>query len=254
MRSSVGSLDGKIALVTGASSGIGEAASRQLASARATVIMAARRAERLQRLADEIAANGGSAQMSACDVSNETAVERMTEKVIAEHGRIDILINSASIIDAGGIEKLSLDQWRRVIDVNLMGTIYACKFAVPVMKDHGAGDIINISSTAGRRAAVLMGAYSTSKFGLTGFTEGLRQELGESGIRVALIEPGATQTEVHRSISDPDWQHSMKEHISGEGVMQPEDIADAIGFILALPRRANVSQILIRPTDDTAPF
>ena len=139
----------------------------------------------------------------------------------------------------------------RVIDVNLMGTIHCCKAALPHMKAQASGDIINISTTSGRRAAGLMGAYSTAKFGLTGFTEGLRQELGAYGVRVSIVEPGATATEVAAGISRSG--HAGRDaapRFSRAGVMQPADIAEAIMLIVGLPRRANVAQILIRPTDD----
>ena len=244
-------LRGKVALVTGASSGIGEAAARALAKAGANVALAARRTDRLDALVKELGADtlavGG-------DVSEEANAFRMAEQAVARFGPLDILVNSAGMIDAGGLETLSLGQWRKVIDVNLMGTIHCCKAALPHMKAKQSGDIINISSTSGRRAAGLMGAYSTSKFGLTGFTEGIRQEMGEYGVRVSIIEPGATETEVAGGITDPEWRKAMQHHVSREGVMQPSDIADAIMFILGLPRRANVSQILIRPTDDTNPM
>lgn len=247
-------LSGKVALVTGASSGIGEAAARALAGAGAEMVVSARRADKLAQLVSEITAAGGRASAVTGDVAHEAEAFAMVEQTIARHGRIDILVNSAGMIDTGGLEALSLDQWRRVIDVNLLGTIYTCKAAQAQMKAQGCGDIINISSTAGRRAAGLMGAYSTSKFGLTGFTEGLRQEMGGHGVRVAIVEPGATETEVAENISDPAMRAAMRTHVSRAGVMQPSDIADAIMFIVSLPRRANVSQILIRPIDDTNPM
>lgn len=242
-------LTGKVALVTGASSGIGEAAARALAAAGARVVVAARRAEKLAALVAEI---GPSALAISGDVAVEADAFRMVEDTVSRCGQIDILVNSAGIIDAGGLEALSLDAWRRVIDVNLMGTIYCCKAALTHMKAARTGDIINISSTAGRRAAGLMGAYSTSKFGLTGFTEGLRQELGGHGVRVSIVEPGATATEVAAGISNPAMRDAMAHHVSREGVMQPSDIAEAIMLIVGLPRRANVAQVLIRPTDDVS--
>lgn len=244
-------LDGKVALVTGASSGIGEATARSLASAGANVVVAARRTDKLAALVADL---DGRAVAFGGDVCAEADAFAMVEETIERFGRIDILVNSAGIIDAGGLESLSLEQWRKVIEINLWGTIYTCKAALPHLKAQGAGDIINISSTAGRRAAGLMGAYSTSKFGLTGFTEGLRQEMGDHGVRVAIIEPGATETEVASGIADPTMQQAMQQHVSRDGVMQPDDIAEAIMFLLSLPRRANVSQMLIRPTDDTKPF
>ena len=247
-----GALAGKIALVTGASSGIGEAAALALAAEGAAVAVSARRAEKLADLVQRIESSGGTAVALSGNVAVEGDAVRMVEDTAARLGRLDILINSAGVNEAGGVESLSLDQWRKVIDINLMGTLYTCKAAVPIMKRQGSGDIVNISSTSGRRAAALFAAYSTSKFGLTGLTESLRQEVGQAGIRVSIIEPGATETNIHESISDPTWRAAIQQHTSKEGAMQPSDIADAIIFICALPRRANVSTMLIRPTIDTA--
>ena len=249
-----GRLAGVVALVTGASSGIGEAAALALGAAGASVAISGRRRDRLEGLAARIAAAGGQALVLPGDVAVEADATRSVEETVARFGRIDILINSAGVNEAGGVESLTLDQWRRVIDINLMGTLYTCKAAVPHMKAQGAGDIINISSTSGRRAAGLFGPYSTSKFGLTGLTEGLRQEVGGAGVRVSIIEPGATETEIAGSITDPKWREAIQQHVSKEGAMQPSDIAETIMFIVQLPRRANVSQILIRPTIDTAPM
>jgi NADP-dependent 3-hydroxy acid dehydrogenase YdfG len=248
------SLAGKVALVTGASSGIGREAALALAGAGAKVVVTGRRAERLAALVAEIESVGGTALALSGDVSNEADAKGWVEQTVATFGSIDILVNSAGINEAGGVETLPLDQWRRVIETNLMGTIATCQAAFAHMKAAGRGDIINISSTSGRRSAAAFASYSTSKFGLTGFTEALRQEGGGFGIRVSIIEPGATETEIASSISDPEWRAAIQKHVSKEGAMQPQDIADAILFILSLPPRANVSQILIRPTIDTAPM
>lgn len=247
-----GILAGKVALVTGASSGIGEAAALALAGAGVAVALSARRADRLENLVARIAEAGGRAIAIPGDVSTEAGATHAVTDTIARLGRIDILVNSAGVIQAGGVESLALDEWRRVIDINLMGTLYTCKAAIGPMKAQGAGDIINISSTAGRRAAGIFGPYSTSKFGLTGLTEGLRQEVGGAGIRVSIVEPGATATEVAGGISDPAMRAAMSQHVAKDGAMQPEDIASAILFIASLPPRVNVSQMLIRPTIDTA--
>jgi NADP-dependent 3-hydroxy acid dehydrogenase YdfG len=246
------SLAGKVALVTGAGSGIGEATALALAASGATVAVSGRRRERLDQVVARIEASGGKALALPGDVALEADATKSVEDVVAQFGRIDILVNSAGVNEAGGVESLTLDQWRRVIDTNLYGTLYTCKAAVPHMKAQGEGDIINISSTSGRRAAGLFGPYSTSKFGVTGLTEGLRQEVGGAGIRVSLIEPGATESEIADSITDPTWRAMIKAHVSKDGAMKASDIAEAILFIVGLPRRANVSQILIRPTIDTA--
>ncbi len=245
-------LAGKVALITGASSGIGEAAALALVEAGVRVALSGRRKERLDSLATRIEAAGGKALALPGDVSVEAEAFRSVADTIARWGRIDILINSAGVNEAGGVETLSLEKWRKVIDINLMGTIYTCAAAFPHMKAQGGGDIVNISSTSGRRAAGAFASYSTSKFGLTGFTESLRQEGGSVGIRVSIVEPGATETEIASSISDPIWSAAIQQHVSKDGAMQPSDIADAIIFIVSLPPRANVSEILIRPTIDTA--
>lgn len=249
-----GPLSGRVALVTGASSGIGEAAALALAAAGATVAVSARRADRLEALVEKIGAAGGKALAIPGDVAKEDDAARAVEDTVREFGRIDVLVNSAGVIQAGGVESLPIEEWRRVIDINLMGTLYCCKAAIGPMKRQGGGDIINISSTAGRRAAGLFGPYSTSKFGLTGLTEGLRQEVGASGIRVCIIEPGATSTEVAGGIADPTMREAMAQHVGKEGAMAASDIAEAIVFVVSLPPRANVSMMLIRPTIDVAPM
>jgi NADP-dependent 3-hydroxy acid dehydrogenase YdfG len=247
-------LAGKVALVTGASSGIGEAAALSLAAAGAAVAVSGRRKDRLDSLVRRIAAAGGKGLALPGDVSIEADATQAVKDTVARLGRIDVLINSAGINEAGGIESLPLELWRKVIDVNLMGTLYCCKAAVAAMKAQGSGDIINISSTAGRRAGARFGAYSTSKFGVNGLTECLRQEVGGAGVRVCVIEPGATTTEIADSISDPKAREAIRAHVTKEGAMAASDIADAIMFVVTLPRRANVSEMLIRPTIDTAPM
>lgn len=249
-----GTLAGRVALVTGASSGIGEGAALALAAAGATVVVAARRADRLEDLVKRIQTAGGKALALPGDVVDEAVAKGIVEQTVKRFGRLDILVNSAGIIQAGGVENAKLDEWRRVLEVNLLATLYTCTAAIGPMREQGSGDIINISSTAGRRAAAPFGPYSTSKFGLTGMTEGLRQEVGKYGIRVCIIEPGATTTEVADSITDPNYRKAMQAHVAKDGAMKPEDVADAIVFVASLPRRANVSQLLIRPTIDVAPM
>ncbi|MFT3965619.1 MAG: SDR family NAD(P)-dependent oxidoreductase [Sphingobium sp.] len=247
-------LSGKVALVTGASSGIGEAAALALAEAGAAVALSGRRKDRLDALVARIEAAGGKALALPGDVSVEAEAAKAVADTVGKLGSLSILINSAGVNEAGGIETLTLDQWHRVIDINLMGTIYTCRAAFPHMKAQGAGDIVNISSTAGRRSGWQFASYSTSKFGVTGFTEALRQEGGTAGIRVAIVEPGATATEISDSISDPKWREAIHHHTHNDNAMEAADIVDAIMLIVQLPRRANVTRILIQPTTDVAPM
>jgi NADP-dependent 3-hydroxy acid dehydrogenase YdfG len=243
-------LTGKVALVTGASSGIGEAAALALAAAGAWVAVSGRRKHRLDDLVQRIQLAGGKALALAGDVSLERDATKSIEDTVAHFGRIDILINSAGVNEAGGIESLPLEQWHRLIDINLMGTIYTCRAAFPHMKAQRSGHIINISSTAGRRAVAQFAAYTTSKFGVTGFTEALRQEGGGVGIRVAIIEPGSTATDIADSLTDATARKFMHEHTHKETAMETSDVIDAMLMILTLPARANVSRILIQPTTD----
>ncbi len=248
-----GALAGKVALVTGASSGIGAATALALARADAAVALVARRAARLQDLVGEIDHLGCDAVAFPGDVTDESFATRIVTKSVERFGRLDILVNSAGVAGPGVVENANTADWRRILDVNLLAILYTCKAVIPVMK-HSGGDIVNISSTAGRKARGPFGPYSTSKFGLTGLTEGLRQEVGGFGIRVCIVEPGATTTEIAESVSDPALRDARRAHSNQAGAMKPEDVAAAILFVVTLPSRASVSEILIRPTIDTAPL
>jgi NADP-dependent 3-hydroxy acid dehydrogenase YdfG len=248
-------LAGRVALVTGASSGIGEAAALALGAEGVNVAVCARRADRLAALKNGIEAAGSKALVIAGDVTDENVATGAVTETLKHFGRLDILVNSAGILQAGGVENADTAQWRKVIDVNLMATLYTCKAAIAIMRAQGEGDIVNISSTAGRRSANgKFGPYTTSKHGLTALTEGMRQEVGGYGIRVCIIEPGATTTEVAEGVTDPAYREAMRKHVSKDGAMKPEDIAAAILLVVSLPRRANVAEILIMPTIDTTPM
>ena len=247
-----GTLAGRVALVAGASSGIGESAAIALAAAGAEVALVARRADRLEALVNKIGASGGRAIALPGDVTVEAVAKDAVAQTVKRFGRIDILVNSAGVIQAGGVENADTEEWRRVIAVNLLATLYTCAAAIGPMRAQGGGDIVNISSTAGRRAVGRFGPYATSKWGLTAMTEGMRQEVGGYGIRVCIIEPGATTTEISEGVTDPNYRKFMREHVGKEGAMKPEDVAAAILFVVSLPQRANVSELLIRPTIDTA--
>lgn len=247
------SLSGRVALVTGASSGIGEATATALAAAGARVAVSARRTDRLDGLVRRIEHAGGTALALAGDVSQEEVATRIVADASAHFGRLDILVNSAGIIRPGGVEKADLDAWRRVMEINFMASLYTSRAAIDPMKQQGRGDIVNISSTAGRRATGTFGPYSASKFALNAMSDGMRQEVGRYGIRVCVVEPGATRTEVAESISDPAYRAFMHDHVHKDGAMQAEDVAAMIVHILAMPQRVNVCELLIRPTIDTTP-
>lgn len=246
------SLSGKVALVTGASSGIGEATALSLAQAGATVAISARRADRLAGLVAKIEAVGGKALALPGDMTVEAEACQAVEDTVAQLGRIDILINSAGVMQAGGIENCDLDEYRRVFDINLFATLYCSKAAVEHMLRQGGGDIVNISSLAGRKGGPMTSAYSASKHALNSMTDAMRQELGNRNIRVAILMPGATRTEVGDSISDPNWRAAIQAHVAKDGAVDPSDIGDTIVHMMALPRNVNISEISIRPTIDTS--
>ena len=249
-----GPLVGRVALVTGASSGIGEAAAVALAKAGATVAVSARRADRLQDLVKKIEAFGVKALALPGDIVDEQVAKHVVGETVKQFGRLDILVNSAGIIQAGNVENADIEEWHRVFDVNLFGSVSTCKAAIPHMRALGRGDIINISSTSARRAANRFLSYSASKFAVNSMTEGMRQVVCQEGIRVCVIEPGATATEVSEGISDPKQREVIRAHINKDGAMQPKDVADAIIFVVSLPQRVNIPQLQIRPTIDTTPI
>ena len=244
-------LAGKIALVTGASSGIGAATAVALAAAGASVALSARRADRLAELVTQIEAAGGTALALPGDMAVEADAIKAVEDTAAHFGRIDILVNSAGIMQAGGIDGMDVAEYRRVVDINLMGTVYTCAAAVPLMKAQGSGDIVTISSLAARKGGPMTNAYSASKHAVNAMTDGMRQELGGFGIRVSIVMPGATETEVASGISNPQWRETIAAHVSKDGAVKASEMADTIVFILSLPRNVNVSEICVRPTIDT---
>ena len=244
-------LEGKVALVTGASSGIGEAVAVALADAGANVAVSARRADRLAGLVERIELGGAKGLALPGDMMVEAEAIKAVEDTVAAFGRIDILINSAGVMQAGGVIGVDLDEYRRVFDINLFATVYTSQAAVPHMLEQGGGDIVTISSLAGRKGGPMTNAYSASKHAVNSFTDAMRQELGDKNIRVSTLMPGATTTEVAHNISNPQWRSAIQAHVTKDGAVDPKDIGDTIVFMMALPRRANISEISVRPTIDT---
>jgi NADP-dependent 3-hydroxy acid dehydrogenase YdfG len=246
------SLAGRVALITGASSGIGQACAAALAAGGATVVVVGRRSVRLNALVRDIEARGGKALAFPGDVSNEAVAKGAVVETVKRYGRLDLLINSAGAIQAGNVEHADLDQWRQVIEVNLLGTLYTCHAALAPMRAQGSGSIINIGSLACRTTSPVYNPYNTSKFGLYAMNDGLRQEVGPSNIRVCMIAPGATSTEIAQGISDPAHRDAIHQYTHQAGALKPEDIAEAVLFIATLPQRVAVSELWIRATTDVA--
>ncbi len=241
-------LDGKVAVVTGASSGIGEATAEALAAEGATVVVAARREERLTDLAKRIEENGGRVLAAACDVADEGQAHGLIQKAQEEFGRVDILVNNAGVMLLSTVGKGLSEEWRQMFDVNVLGLLYTTDAAIETMKRQGGGHLVNISSVAGRKVTRdSSGVYAGSKFAVGAISEGLRQELLEDNIRVTIVEPGAVATELTDHITDKDARESLSGILNLER-LQSEDIANAIVYAVTQPERVSVNEILIRPT------
>lgn len=242
-------LDPKTAIVTGASSGIGQATALLLAESGIQVALVSRNNDRLQQLADRILSSGGTAIAVPTDITARERVREMSQTVLDKFGGIDILVNSAGLIDVAPTVEASVERWQELIEVNLLGTMFCCHAVAPVMQQQQSGHIINVSSVAGRTASAGVGAYNASKWGVGAFSEALRQELCKSGVRVTVVEPGWVETPLYDSIPSAAMQERIarwQEDI-GEPLL-PEDVAGAIGFALSQPQRVNVNEILLRPT------
>jgi NADP-dependent 3-hydroxy acid dehydrogenase YdfG len=241
-------LKDRVALVTGASSGIGAATVELLAREGAHVAAVARRADRLEELVRRIEATGGRAAAFAADVAREPEAKKVVASVLAHYGRIDILVNGAGIVRPGSVETADPAHWRETIDINLLAAMYLSQGVLPGMRARSDGHIVIVSSTAGRLVGPLHSAYAASKHAVNAFADALRQEVAALGIRVTIVEPGATNTEVAQSIPDAAARAVMAQHTSKQGNMRSEDVANAIVYALQQPPNVNIREIWIAPT------
>lgn len=242
-------LSGRVAAITGASSGIGEATALALAQAGAAVSLGARRVDRLKALAARIEEAGGRAIAVECDVADEASAHAFIAATVEQMGGLDILVNNAGVMLLGPIEGADTDEWRQMMDVNVLGLLYCTQAAMPHLRDGGHGHIVNVSSVAGRTASAFVGVYNATKWAVTGFSEALRQEAAMSKIRVTCVEPGMVETELPSHNTNPlvvERIDKLKEKY-GE-VLEAEDIADAILHAVTAPPRVNVNEVLIRPS------
>ena len=244
------SLKDKVAIITGASSGIGEATAHRLTESGARVVLAARRVERLEALAADIERREGTALVAPTDVSDERSVQRLARMALDAFGRIDILINNAGIMPLSPISKLRVEEWDRMIDVNIKGVLYCIAATLPTMLEQGSGHIINVSSVAGRRPFPSGTVYSATKFAVRAISQGLRLELSPiNGIRVTDIEPGVVATELTHHITDNETANRFQQMWAEKTPLESIDIAETILFVLSRPDHVNVNEILVRPTD-----
>ena len=242
-------LIGKVALVTGASSGIGEATAIALAEEGAHVAVLARRADRLEQVIRRIKDAGGEAIPLVADVTNEEQLRAAIRQVKETFGRIDILVNNAGVMLLHQIEGVDSGEWRQMLDLNVLAVMLACQEVLPIMQAQGGGHIVNISSVAGHQVKAGYSGYNASKWALGAFSESLRQEVTRQHIRVTVIEPGMVATELRQHITDPEVRKAQQEAEHSITPLQGEDIAAAILFALTQPEHVSISELLIRPTE-----
>lgn len=236
----------RVALVTGASSGIGAATARALAAAGMAVALAARRRDRLDELAAQI---GGGALVLEADLAQESEAQRIVKETEAHFGRLDVLVNNAGVMYLEPVQKASLERWRSMFDLNVLSLIASTQAALPGMRERRDGHIVNISSTAGRFSLANSGGYSASKFAVGAFSESLRKEVYMDNIRVTVIEPGITETELRNHIADTGIQKTLNTMADTMRQLQSDDIARIIAFCVTQPAHVNINEVLVRPTD-----
>lgn len=248
-----GALVGTVALVTGASSGIGEATALALAAEGAAVAIAARRRDRLQRLADQIGGSGRSLILET-DVTDEDRVREMVARTVAEFGRLDTLVNNAGVMLLGPIVAAPTEEWRRMVQLNLLGLLYCTHAGLPHLLEAAASaprqvaDVVNLSSVAGRVARQGSGVYNATKFGVGAFSEALRQEVTARHVRVTIVEPGVVATELVGH-NRPEIQQVIGQTFGAMEPLHPEDIADAVVYAVTRPRHVVLNEFLVRPTE-----
>ncbi len=242
--------DRSVAIVTGASSGIGAAVAAALAQVGWAVVLGARRADRLEAVVGAIRERGGSAEACVTDVTVRQEVEALAALALERFGRIDALVNNAGVMPLSPVQALRVDDWERMVDVNVKGVLFGVAAVLPTMLDRGSGHIVNIGSVAGRRPFPGGSVYSATKFAVRSLSWGLQLELSAAhGIRVTDIQPGVVDTELSDHIPDPGRREAFQSNWEGRRSLQPEDVARAVVFALTSPPHVNVNEILLRPTD-----
>ncbi len=248
-------LSGAVAMVTGASSGIGAATARRLAQEGAAVAVLARRKDRLEQLVADIQDAGGVAHAVQADITDRTEAESAIQSVVDRFGRLDILINNAGLMLLGPIVGAEVEEWERMLAINVRGLLYMTRAALPHLlaaangSERQVADVVNISSIAGRQAWPNFGVYNLTKFGVNGFTESLRQEITQRHVRVGVLEPGGVDTELGSHNNERIKTDILEPFKAQHELLRPEDIADAIAFMVTRPRRASIAELWVMPTD-----
>jgi NADP-dependent 3-hydroxy acid dehydrogenase YdfG len=240
-------IEGKVIVITGASSGLGEAAARLLAARGARVVLGARRIERLQRLADELNGRERRALAVATDVSVRQDVQHLVDSAVEAFGRIDVMVNNAGLMPLSALERLKVDDWDRTIDVNLKGVLYGIAAALPHMQRQRGGHVVNVASVAGHKVMVNGAVYSATKHAVRALSEGLRQESKAWNIRTTLLSPGAVDTELPGSITEPEVAQGMLGFYKATAI-PADSFARALAFAIAQPDDVDINEIVFRPT------
>ena len=237
----------KIVVITGASSGMGEATARHLAQQGAKVVLGARRAERLEALVNEIKSAGGEALAVTTDVTNRADVAKLVDTAVETFGRVDVLINNAGIMPLSPLEALKVDEWEQMIDVNIKGVLYGIAAALPHMKAQRSGHVITTASVAGHLIFPASSVYSGTKFAVRAICEGFRQEVKDYNIRTTIVSPGAVKTELLDHISDEAVQGANRDFVGSVGI-SPSSFASMVAFAISQPDDVDVNEIIFRPT------
>ena len=240
-------IEGKVVVITGASSGLGEATARLLSAQAATVVLGARRADRLQSLAGELTGRGGKALAIPTDVTRYEQVKQLVDGAVQTYGRIDVMVNNAGLMPHSPLERLKVDDWNQMIDVHIKGLLYGIAAALPHMKQQQAGHFINVSSVAGHKVRPGSAVYAATKSAVRVISEGLRMEVKPYNIRTTVISPGALATELPNSITEPDVAASVSKFAAEVG-LPAETFARMVAFVISQPAEVDVNEILFRPT------
>lgn len=238
---------GKVVVITGASSGLGAAAARLLASQGAHLVLGARRRELIDALAAELGRVGPAALAVATDVTDRAQVQALVDAALAAHGRVDVMLNNAGVMPLSPLERLKVEDWDRAIDVNIKGVLYGIAAVLPSMKAQQSGQIINVSSVAGHKVSAGGAVYSATKFAVRALTEGLRQEVKPYGIRTTVLSPGAVASELPTSVTEPDIAQRMQAFYAAIAI-PPDSFARAVAYAMCQPPDVDVNEIVFRPT------
>ena len=246
MDNSNNNIEGKVVVITGASSGLGEATARHLARLGATVVLGARRLDRIEALAAELEAGGGKALAVRTDVTDAAEVQALVDAAIRQYGRVDVILNNAGLMPHSPLERLKIEDWDRMIDVNIKGVMYGIAAVLPPMIAQRSGHIINVSSVAGHKVRPGSVVYSATKHAVRMISEGLRQEVKAHGLRTTIISPGAVDTELPDSITEADIAENIKKFY--EIAISPASFARAVAYAIGQPDDVDINEILFRPT------